>query len=396
MSNMHFALKTIFWSCGGLVAYAYAIYPAIIFLCSRIFGKDPRPRDLDDVDLPAISLLIAAHNEEAVIEQRILNALAMDYPTNRLEIVVASDGSDDRTNSILRRYTPRVRLLDYAFRRGKAATVNDAMTVARGDIVILSDANTLIDPSAARNLVRWFLDPSVGAVCGRLVLVDPASGTNVDSLYWRYETFLKRCESKLGALLGANGALYSIRRDLFTPIPSQTIVDDFVIPLQAKLRTGKAIVYDTNAIAYEETAPHVADELRRRVRIGAGGFQAICMLWRLLDPRRGWIAFTFLSHKITRWLSPFFLLGMFLSSAALFNAGAIYRWSLLFQLVFYSASVAMIRLPSRIRFLRPLRLTSMFTSMNAALFLGFFRWLSGRQQGVWQRTERSIELKCAA
>jgi cellulose synthase/poly-beta-1,6-N-acetylglucosamine synthase-like glycosyltransferase len=289
-----------------------------------------------------------------------------------------------------------VRLLDYADRRGKASTLNMAMFVAYGDIVILSDANTSIDPSAARKLVRWFADPNVGAVCGRLVLVDSASGRNVDSLYWRYETFLKTREGKLGALLGSNGAIYAIRRELFTPVPPQTIVDDFVIPLLAKVRSGFDIVYDPDAIAFEETAHHVSEEFRRRVRIGAGGFQAIGMLWRLLDPRRGWIAFTFLSHKIARWLCPFFLVGSFVCNAALCNAGTFYRWSLLLQIAFYASSAAMACIPSRFHFLRPFRLATMFTSMNVALFVGFVRWLRGGQQGAWQRTERSIEMRRAA
>src|SRR5262249_30950742 len=148
-------------------------------------------------------------------------------------------------------------------------------------------------------------------VCGRLVLTDPATGCNVDSYYWRYETFLKRCEGRLGALLGANGAIYAIRRELYTPIPGNTIVDDFVIPLRAKLRTGCRIVYDGDAVAREETPPNVGAEFHRRSRIGAGGFQSIGLLWRLLNPRSGWVAFTFFSHKILRWVCPFFLVAAF-------------------------------------------------------------------------------------
>ena len=345
-------------------------------------------------DLPCISLLIAAHNEEAVIEKRILNALAMDYPAEKLEIVIASDGSDDRTAEIVRRYGDRVRLLDFAERRGKSATLNAAMQQLRGDIVLLSDANTFIDTPAARKLIRWFVDPVVGAVCGKLVLIDPASGANVDSLYWRYETFLKECEGRLVALLGSNGSIYAIRRESFIPIPPQTIVDDFCIPLVIKLRTNCSIVYDTAAIANEESAQHVREEFRRRIRIGAGGFQAIGMLWPLLDPRRGWIAFTFLSHKIMRWLCPFFLLGALACSAMLQQGRTIYRWMLIAQIAFYIGAMFVALVP-RWRFPRLLRLGSMFTSMNAALLLGFFRWLSGGQKGVWRRTERGFELEQA-
>src|SRR5262249_38664493 len=158
---------------------------------------------------------------------------------------------------------------------GKAATLNAAFAELAGDIVLLSDANTFTDATAARNIVRWFADPRVGVVCGRLVLTDPATGGNADSLYWRYETFLKECEGRLGALPGATGGIYAFRRGLYAPIPDDTIVDDFVIPLAAKLRTGCAIVYDRDAVAREETAPDVRAEFRRRSRIGAGGFQSI-------------------------------------------------------------------------------------------------------------------------
>jgi cellulose synthase/poly-beta-1,6-N-acetylglucosamine synthase-like glycosyltransferase len=386
--------EAIFWSCTASVAYTYAIYPPVIYVCSRLFGRALSAPELSDEDLPTISLLIAAHNEDAVIEERIHNALAMDYPPEKLQIVIASDGSDDRTVDIVRRYARRVRLLHFSARQGKAATLNASVQQLSGDIVLLSDANTSIDASAARNLVRWFADTNVGAVCGRLVLVDQTSGNNVDSLYWRYETFLKKCEGRLGALLGSNGAIYAIRRECFAPIPPQTIVDDFVIPLLAKLRTGYTIVYDPDAIASEETASSVGDEFRRRARIGAGGFQAIGLLWRLLNPHSGWIAFTFGSHKIMRWLCPFYLIGALVSSALL--AGTFYRLALAAQLAFYASSIAVAYVPTRLRIVRALRLTTMFTSMNAALLLGFFRWLGGMQKGVWQRTDRTVALKKAA
>ena len=269
------------------------------------------------------------------------------------------------------------------------------MQQVRGEIVLLSDANTSIDASAARNLVRWFADSNVGAVCGKLVLIDSANGKNVDSLYWRYETFLKQCEGRLGALLGSNGAIYAIRRELFNPIPPQTILDDFCIPLLAKLRTDSRSC-STARQSREKKPPGRCQEFRRRVRIGAGGFQAIGMLWRLLNPRRRWIAFTFLSHKIMRWLCPFFLLGALLCSAMLWHGRPIYRWAMFAQIAFYVSSAVMACIPSRASLLRPLRLGTMFTSMNAALFLGFIRWFRGSQKGVWQRTERTVQVRRAA
>lgn len=379
-----------FWLSLAGVFYAYVGYPVVIWCLARLFGRSARP-PADDSELPTVSLLIAAYNEEAVIEERIKNALAMDYPKERMEVVVASDGSADRTGEIVRRYSDQcVRLLDFRPRRGKAACLNAAMDEICGEVVMLSDANTFWDPSAARKVARWFRDPAVGAVVGRLVLTDPATGRNADGLYWKYETFLKKCEGRLGALLGANGAIYAVRRKVYSPIPNNTIVDDFVIPLLAKLRTNCSIVYDPEAVADEETPAEVGSEFNRRTRIGAGGFQSLAWLWKLLDPRRGWISFTFFSHKIMRWLCPFFLIGMLAANTALSDQ-PLYFGLLLAQMAFYLVSVAVARMPAGTRLPKPLRLTTMFTGMNLALLVGFWRWLKGTQKAAWQRTARLAE-----
>jgi cellulose synthase/poly-beta-1,6-N-acetylglucosamine synthase-like glycosyltransferase len=262
----------------------------------------------------------------------------------------------------------------------------------RGEIVMLSDANTQVDAEAARKLVRWFRDPGVGAVCGRLVLADPQTGKNVDSLYWKYETFVKRCEGRLGALLGANGGIYALRKAVFTPIPEGTVLDDFVIPLLAKLRTGCSILYDGEAVAREETPPALGSEFRRRARIGAGGFQGIGLLWGLLHPRWGWTALAFASHKVLRWLGPFFLLGLLASNLVLApGADPFFQAALAAQVVFYLVSAVMAVVPARFHLVKPLRLATMFTGMNLALLVGFWKWLRGSQQGVWQRTARKAE-----
>lgn len=391
-------LRIGFWTCSALVVYAYVGYPILVWSLSRLFGRavdDAKVREQADTgdsrNLPTVALLIAAHNEELVIGRRVQNALAMDYPGDRLQIVIASDGSSDATASIVRQFTDsKVRLLDCPRRRGKAPVLNSAMAELSAEIVLLSDANTEIDPAAARKLVRWFRDPSVGAVCGRLLLVDPRSGRNGDGMYWKYETFLKRCEGRLGGLLGSNGAIYAIRRTLYQPIPSNTIVDDFVIPLLARLRTGCRIVYDYDAVAREETAESVGAEFDRRARIGAGGFRSIGLLWRLLDPRRGWVSFTFLSHKILRWFCPFFMLGALLSSVLLWH-DPIHRLLLGGQGLFYSAALATTLAPDRVRLPKPLRLAAMFVSMNGALLFGFVRWAKGNQSGMWRRTSRTTE-----
>jgi cellulose synthase/poly-beta-1,6-N-acetylglucosamine synthase-like glycosyltransferase len=382
-------LEVLFWVCLALVVYTYPGYPLVIRCLAAVFGRRAAPPELPAAELPRVSLLISAYNEESVIAARINNALAMDYPPDRLEVVVATDGCSDRTAEVVRGFTDRrVRLLEYPKRRGKATVLNDSIPRLKGEVVILSDANTFTEPDAARRLARWFRDPRVGAVCGRLILTDPATGSNADSLYWKYETYLKRCESRLGALLGANGGIYAVRRAFFTPIPPDTIVDDFVLPLQAKLRTGCRIEYDPDAVAHEETPPDVRAEFRRRARIGAGGFQSVGRLWGLLNPAQGWVAFTFLSHKILRWGCPFLLLAM-LATSALLSDSPLYLAMFLGQVAFYATSALVPLLPTTVRPLKPLRLTTMFTGMNVALLLGFWRWAVGTQRGIWQRTVRS-------
>jgi cellulose synthase/poly-beta-1,6-N-acetylglucosamine synthase-like glycosyltransferase len=277
-------------------------------------------------------------------------------------------------------------LLESPLRRGKAGVLNAAFRALRGEIVLLSDANTFTDVDAVRRIVRWFADPRVGVVCGRLVLTDPATGQNVDSLYWRYETFLKRCEGRLGALLGANGAIYAVRRSCFTGIRSDTIVDDFVIPLVTRLRCGCTIMYDETALAYEETPADFGSEFRRRSRIGAGGFQSLNTLWRLLGPRYGWLAFSFLSHKVLRWMCPFVMIGA-LATSLLLAGHRLYLAALIAQVLGYGLSALGLARGARPT-PRVLRLATMFTTMNAALLVGFWLWASGGQRGIWQRTAR--------
>ena len=389
IARLEFAAEIVFWtSLAGLI-YSYALYPVAIWVCALVFGtKRIAPAQLSDDELPFVSVLIAAYNEDAVIADRIANALQIDYPSSKLEIVIASDGSTDQTNTIVARHPDaRVRLLEYPTRQGKAAVLNAAFRELRGEIVVLSDANTNMDAAAVRNLVRWFQVPEVGVVCGRLVLTDPVTGTNVDGQYWKYETFLKDCESRLGALLGANGAIYAIRRELYAGIRRNTLIDDFVIPLLTQLRTGCSIEYDAAALAFEETPAGIDSEFKRRARIGTGGFQSVPVLWTLLDPMRGWISFTYFSHKIARWLCPFLLIGTFASSLLLSGRHP-YDFLLGAQVGLYLIAGAGTRITSPGLASKCLRLTTLFAGMNLALLVGFWRWLTTEPHGAWTRTAR--------
>ncbi|MEQ1729507.1 MAG: glycosyltransferase family 2 protein, partial [Vicinamibacterales bacterium] len=229
--------------------------------------------------------------------------------------------------------------------------------------------------------VRWLSADTVGVVVGRLVLTDPHTGTNVDGVYWRYETFLKECEASLGALLGANGAIYGFRRSLFVPMPPDTLVDDLVMPLLMKIRSGCGLVFDPACVAHEESPA------RRRSRIGAGAYGSLGVLWPRLSPTFGWTAFAFASHKVLRWFSPFLLAGA-LASNVLLAGHPRYRATLAIQAAFYATALVGAYVPGTSNGARLLRLPTLFTSVNVAFLVGFKRWLSGARGATWQRTDR--------
>jgi glycosyltransferase involved in cell wall biosynthesis/cellulose synthase/poly-beta-1,6-N-acetylglucosamine synthase-like glycosyltransferase len=390
MSPFEVVVSVLFWVSVSGVAYAYLGYPALVWTLAAAFGRRRESPGEYNEEAAFVSVLIIAHNEEDVIAARVENALALEYGADHLEIIVVSDGSTDRTAYIAGRTGyPRVRVLDSAIQRGKAAVLNEVIPELRGDIVVLSDANTFFEPNALRHFVPWFRDAAVGIVVGRLVLTDPATGRNVDSLYWRYETFLKQMDARLNAVLGANGGVYALRRNLFVPLPDDTLVDDFVLPLLIRLRTGRDIVYDPAIVAHEETSANLRCEFRRRSRIGAGGFQSLKHLWRLLSPTRGWIAFTFASHKVLRWVCPFLLIGASLASALLLDH-VVYRLAFSLQAVLYLAAAVGAISPGSGAAVRMLRLTSLFTSMNVALLSGFCQWAVGIRGGTWNRTARGL------
>lgn len=388
-------LELTFWISIGLVGYVYFAYPMVVWALSRLFpsghGRQQPFVYRHSDDWPFLSLVISAYREESSILQRLQNALLTDYPSNRFEIIVGVDGEEDLTGELVQEINdPRVRLIQFPKRRGKASVLNDVIPQAAGDILVLSDANTDMEPSALRKLVQHFFDESVGGVCGRLILVDSETGTNVDGAYWKYENFLKECEGRFGTLLGMNGAIYAMRKTLYSPIPANTIIDDFLIGMRIHLE-GHRLVYEETAIATEETAPSMAGEFHRRARIGAGGFQSLPRLLPLLSPHRGRIALAFWSHKVLRWLCPVFLI-LAISSNILLIGQPQYQITLAVQFSFYLTAIIGSSIRPRGKLARLIRLPAMFISMNAALIVGLFRLVSGRQGGTWKRTARENEL----
>ena len=385
-------MKFLFFTSVLLILYTYLVYPALLFLLKRF--TSPTKKEFSPF-LPNVSLIICAYNEEAVIEKKIINSLGLDYPPGQLEVIIASDGCSDRTLEIVRKYTDQgVTLFDYPQRQGKVNVLNATVPKANNEIIILSDANTYFNSDAVKNLVQHFADPQIGCVCGalRFVSAEGSHTGDLEGFYWKFETFLKKIEGGHGSLLGANGGIYALRKELFYSCPPDTIVEDFVIPMKI-LEKGYKVFYDPHAVALEETTKHIIQEKQRRIRIGAGDFQALFMLKSMLNPAKGFPAFAFWSHKVIRWLVPFLMITAF--GTNLFLVGTVHAPSLPYfyiffigQCFFYVLAIAgQILSWSGIK-IKVLNLCYYFVSMNLALLLGFFRFLAGKQRVTWERTER--------
>jgi cellulose synthase/poly-beta-1,6-N-acetylglucosamine synthase-like glycosyltransferase len=377
------------WLSAALLAYAQVGYLGLLAAWARV----ERPPALDEPPagpLPTVSLVIAAHDEEQVIAAKVANALALDYPADRLEILVGCDGCTDRTAAVAREAGgARVRVLELQPRAGKASVLARLVPAASGDIVVLTDANVMLEPGAVRALARRFQDPAVGAVVGRLRLRNPTSLEFEEGLYWKYETLLKYLEGKRGCVLGANGGLYAIRRILFGPLPADTITDDYVIPVRIAVR-GWRVPFEPAAVAHEDTTEDARKEFGRRARIGAGNWQAVARVPDVLDPRTGFVFFAFVSHKLLRWTTPLLLAFALLGTAAAAAAPGAwgYRLLLALQLGFYALAFAGwcgVAGPLR----RVASLARYFVAMNVALTVGLWRFARGTQRAAWQRTERS-------
>lgn len=375
-----------FWAAAVLLAQTYFLYPLWLLLLA---GTRRGRREVPGTPRawPSVSLVVAAHDEAECIGEKLENSLALDYPAERLEVLIGSDGSTDGTDGIVRAHPdPRVQL-STAPRAGKTGVLNRCIPAARGEVVVLSDANTRIDPGALKALVRHFQDPEVGAVCGRLQLYNPTRAEYEESAYWRYESWLKALEGAQGAVVGANGGLYAIRRALFTRLPPATIVDDFVIPLRL-LDHGYRVLYEPAALASEETTEDYGREFGRRARIAAGNFQSLGLVPGLLSPLRGFPAFAFWSHKVLRWCAPALMLVAFAANVALLDV-PFYRVTMAAQVGFYGLAVLGSRAvgPSTVR-----RIASMayyFVTMNLAIAVGFWRFLRNSQAAAWERTARA-------
>jgi len=375
-------LTAIFWGSVLLLGYVYVGYPILIHLWSRL-----RPKHSVTMDIrPRISILVVAHNEGHRLARRLENLLALDYPVDQVDVLVGSDGSDDGTGAMARGFRhPRLRIFNFPRRRGKAAVLNDLVAAARGEILVLADARQRFAPDALEQLARHFADPAVGAVSGELVLSHNAKGTAVGDgvgFYWRYEKLIRTGESMTDSTVGATGAIYAIRKELFEPLPEDTILDDVLIPVRIVAR-GYRVLFEPLARAYDRAAGSAGEEFRRKVRTITGNFQLLGREPWLLSPRRNRLWFQTLSHKGLRLLGPFLLAAAFLSNLLLLSS-PFYLATFMAQVGFYAAALCGYLLRDARRKARPLIVPYTVCLLNWATAVAFLNFLTRRQGAIWE------------
>ncbi|MCI0559504.1 MAG: glycosyltransferase family 2 protein [Nitrososphaera sp.] len=375
-------MTIIFWIAFGILIYIYIGYPVLVWILAGLFGRNPECRDFT----PQVSLVIPAKNEEALIEEKLRNSLGLDYPKDRLEIIVASNGSTDNTEAIVERWSSQgVKLESVKEAIGKSAMLTRTIPLAQGNIIVLSDADTQLEPDAVRVLMRAFADPRVGCVCGTYgVMRADNLRAQGEGLYWKYESFLRSQESRLFSWFGAHGPFYAIRKELFRALDPSWINDDYLIPMHI-VDQGYRVVYESGARSWEhEKATASLDgEFARRRRIAAGNCQQTVRLAHLLNPLRGWVFFCFFSHKVLRTLAPLFMLLLLFSS---FGLSA--PWSVVFlglQALFYGSAYIgylCLRRGLSIRWLAP---SLYFCLGNLAMLAGLLNYCFNRRTLSWER-----------
>ena len=375
-------LVAIFWAALFLIVYTYLIYPVLLWLLAA-GRKMPEYAPLSE--WPAASLIIAAHNEEAVLRAKLENALAMDYPADQLDIIVVSDASTDGTDRIAAEFAGRgVRLHRQEVRRGKTAAQNAGVRLASGHFVAFSDANSMYAPSALKRLLAPFADERIGCVCGELQYANPdgQGAGKGEGLYWRYEQFLKCRESLLSSTLGANGAIYALRRELLVELRGD-IISDFVAPLHV-WRRGFRIAYEPMAVATEYSSGRFGDEFRRRRRIVSRSLYGLWTEAGVLNPWAHFLfAFQMFSHKLLRWLVPVWLLVVLAVNIPL-AANECYGLLLALQVAFYGLAALGLLLPERLGRYWLFYVPAYFTATNWGTLLGLLSFLMGRRHRVWQ------------
>ena len=375
---------TLFWLCLAIVVYTYVGYGLILYLLvfiKRLAIKAKPLADITDDCLPEVTLMVCAYNEEDIISEKMSNIHSLDYPADRLHLVWVTDGSTDNTNSILSTY-PDVKIVFSPERRGKSAALKHGIKEVSTEIVMMTDANTMLNPEAVREIVRLMQDPKVGCVSGEKKVMaksDSDEAAQGEGLYWKYESTLKRLDSELYSAMGAAGELCVIRRQLMTDIPDDTLLDDFVISMEI-VRMGYKIAYTSKAFAMEYGSADLHEESKRKRRIAAGGLQSSWRLRSLMNPlRHPVVAFQFVSHRVLRWtITPVCLFALIPLNTILVlsGEGIIYTIIWILQILFYASALA------------GMRISKYFVFMNLNVFRGM-AYLLNNTSGTWEKAKRA-------
>ena len=367
------------------IAQTYILYPLSLFL----FGKNRQVKPALSTNFD-IAVVIAAYNEENVIEKKIQSVLATSYPLDKLVIYVGSDASTDRTNEIVANFAtqyPNVQLKIFQGRTGKAGIINSIIEQCKEELLILTDANVFFTPSTIPNLVRHFSEKETHQVCANILKISDRN-ENIQALekgYLLVENQIKLRESaSWGLVMGAEGGCYAIRRQAYTPIPPNFFMDDFFVTMSVIANKGR-VIFDEEAICYEDLPTESTEEFKRKIRISIGNFQNLVAFKKLLWPFWSAIAYSFISHKILRWLTPFFLILLFLVSFLLSFDCFFFQVLAIIQCVLFLSPLAI----PYLKWMKPALFVAHFYNMNLALLIGFFRYLKGVKSSVWQPTSRS-------
>jgi cellulose synthase/poly-beta-1,6-N-acetylglucosamine synthase-like glycosyltransferase len=380
--------QLIFWLSGFMILYIYIGYPALLrLLC--VITKPPKPR-ADDIVLPGVSLLISAYNAEGVIDAKLRNALELDYPRDRLEIIVVSDGSTDRTTEIVSRFAGSgILLRHFEERTGKTRCLNEALPAAKGAIIVFSDANSTYDRNALKELVKHFSDETIGFVTGRTHYVSPMTDPELTpiGLYSRIETMVKECESALGSCIGADGAIFAVRKELYRPL-GRFDINDLVVPFMV-IEQGFRGMLEPNAVCTEEKSAGAKEEFVRQIRISNRTIRALLEYRYLANPFRfGFLSFQLLSHKLGRMFVPFLMATLLASNLVLLMSGAFYIAAFIGQALLYWLATAG-RTRASFDALTDLRATvRSFMLVNLAILVGWVTYLKGETYATWRPSHR--------
>jgi len=387
-------MQIIFWISLFIIIYTYVGYGIVLFFIIKLLRLFRKKKELDPhYELPTVTLIVAAYNEEYCIEEKITNTLDLEYPSSKVNYIFITDGSTDGTADIISKY-PSIKLMHKPERSGKIVAVHRAMLEVKTEVAVFTDANTLLNKQALINICRHFQDPTVGAVAGekRVHIDDSGDATAGEGFYWKYESKLKAWDSELFSVVGAAGELFSVKTSLYIPVPVDTLLDDFMISMLIAEK-GYRIVYEPDAYATESASANTKEELKRKVRIAAGGIQSFLRLTGLLNPfKHPVLSFQYLSHRILRWtITPFLMIGCFILNwyiVLMLEGDWKYQLILAGQVLFYGFAILGWIMQARSIKVKLFFIPYYFCMMNYAVFAGIKRYMSSSQTVLWEKAKR--------